>query len=84
MKIRSVKSNNRKHEFIVVTRAGDEYPFPYSEADPRPQPEDRIEEVFVDKELVNEAFTYVLESGAEGSIHIHQILEHNEEPEYPG
>ncbi len=82
MKIRSVTSNNRRHEFSVITRSGASYTFPYSEADPCPDPGDRIAEVFVDKELGNEAFTYVLESGEEGSIHIEQILEYNEDPKY--
>lgn len=82
MKIRSVTSNNRRHEFTVVTRSGATYSFPYAEADPRPSAEDRIEEVFVDKELGNEAFTYILESEAEGSIHIEQVLEYNEDPKY--
>jgi len=82
MKIRSVTSNNRKNEFSVINRSGVEYPFPYSEADPRPNVGNRIEEVFVDKELGNEAFTYMLESGEEGSIHIEQVLEYNEDPNY--
>jgi hypothetical protein len=66
----------------VINRSGVEYPFPYSEADPRPNVDNRIEEVFVDKELGNEAFTYMLESGEEGSIHIEQVLEYNEDPKY--
>jgi len=82
MKIRSVTSNNRRNEFTVVTRSGATYTFPYSEADPRPDSDDRLTEVFVDKELGNEAVTYILESGAEGSIHIEQILEYNEDPKY--
>jgi len=82
MKIRSVTSNNRKNEFSVINRSGVEYPFPYSEADPRPNGDDRIVEIFVDKELGNEAFTYMLESGEEGSIHIEQVLEYNEDPKY--
>ena len=82
MKMRSVTSNNRRNEFTVVTRSGATYVFPYSEADPQPSSDDRIEEVFVDKELGNEAFTYVLESGAEGSVHIEQVLEYNEDPKY--
>ena len=52
--------------------------------DPRPNPNDRIEEVFVDKELGNEAFTYVLQSGKEGTVHIDQVLEYNEDPKYLG
>ena len=82
MKIRSVTSNNRKSEFSVINRSGVEYPFPYSEADPRPNVDNRIGEVFVDKELGNEAFTYILESGEEGSIHIERVLEYNEDPNY--
>ncbi len=82
MKIRSVTSNNRRNEFTVVTRSGATYTFPYSEADPCPNSDDRLADVFVDKELGNEAFTYILESGEEGSIHIEHILEYNEDPRY--
>ena len=82
MKIRSVKSNNRKNEFSMVTYSGTEYSFPYSEADPRPTKDDRIENVAVDKELGKEAFTYFLESGKEGTVHIEQVLEYNEDPKY--
>ncbi len=82
MKIRSATSNNRRHEFTVVTRSGATYTFPYSEAEPCPGLEDRIAEVFVDKELGNEAFTYILESGEGGSIHIEHVLEYNEDPNY--
>ena len=82
MKIRSVTSNNRRNEFTIVTRSGATYTFPYSEADPFPNTDDRITDVFVDKELGNEAFTYILESGEEGSIHIEHILEYNEDPKY--
>jgi len=82
MKIRSVTLNNRRNEFAVVTRSGAAYAFPYAESDPRPSSDDRIVETFVDKELGNEAFTYILQSGGEGSIHIEQILEYNEDPKY--
>ena len=82
MKIRKVSANNRKNEFSVVTRSGAEYSFPFSKAVPKPTSEDAIEDLFVDKELGNEAFTYVLASGKEGSIHIEQVLEYNEDPKY--
>jgi len=82
MKIRSIMASNKRNEFSVTTRAGSTYSFPYAEADPRPGPDDRIEQVFVDKELGNEAFTYMLDSGEEGSIHIDQVLEYNEDPKY--
>jgi len=36
----------------------------------------------VDRELGNEAVTYVLSSGAEGSVHIDHALEYNRDPRY--
>ena len=80
LKIKSIRANNRKREFVVQTDTGLKFPFPYSKADPQPRPKDRLVEVFVDSELGNEAFTYFLESGAEGAVHIDHILEYNEEP----
>ncbi|MFQ5660534.1 MAG: hypothetical protein ACE5GZ_08905 [Gammaproteobacteria bacterium] len=82
MKIRTVTSHNRKREFSVTIRSGVIYSFPYSETEPQPSTDDRIDEVFVDKEMGNEAFTYILESGKEGSVHIEQVLEYHEDPKY--
>lgn len=82
MKIRSVRFNNRKREFSLVTRSGVEYVFPYSEAVPGPETGNRVDEIYVDKELGSEAFSYILESGDEGTIHIEQVLEYNEDPGY--
>jgi len=79
MKIRSVEINNRRKEFTVRNYSGAQYTFPYSKSEPCPDSKNRIEEVFVDKELGNEAITYVLQSGDEGSIHIEQVLEYNED-----
>ncbi len=39
-------------------------------------------EVFVDKELGREGFTYVLRSRNEGTVHIEQVLEYNRDPGY--
>lgn len=82
MKIHGVSINNRKKEFSINTRAGGVYRYPYAQADPLPTSENRIESVFVDKELGGEAITYVLDSGHEGSIHVEQILEYNKDPNY--
>ena len=82
MKIRGVTVNNRKKEFEVTTRKGNTFSFPYANADPQPSSANRIKQAYVDKELGNEAITYILESGEEGSIHIDQILEYNEDPKY--
>jgi hypothetical protein len=79
VKIRDVRANNRRRAFEVRTHRG-VYPFPYAVADPRPTPDDRVAEVAVDPELGREGFTYTLESGAEGSVHVDHVLEYNEDP----
>lgn len=81
MKIYRVDANNRRHVFEVHTRR-QTLLFPYAKADPSPTTDDRIVEVIADPELGREGFTYRLESGAEGSIHIDSVLEYNEDPAY--
>jgi len=81
MKITEVVANNRKHVFEVHTRR-QAFVFPYARVSPTPSPEDRIVEVYVDPELGREGFTYLLESGAEGSVHVDAVLEYNEDPSY--
>lgn len=79
MKITSVTANNRKRAFEVKTRRG-QWPFPYSKAEPAPTPSDPLVELYIDPELGREGFTYLLASGAEGSVHIDHVLDYNEEP----
>lgn len=81
MKIRSVRHNNRKKAFEVRT-SGKTFQFPYSKGDPQPSASDPIVRLFVDGKLGREAFTYVLESGAEGTVHIEQVLNYNQDPGY--
>ena len=81
MKIRSVRANNRKHAFEVATPRGS-YSLPYSKVDPAPAKEDPLLDVYVDDELGQEGFTWVLKSGAEGSVHLDAVLEYNEDPKY--
>ena len=81
MKIRKVTFNNRRRVFEVLTRRG-AYCFPYATAEVKPSPADRIEELYVDDELGREAFTYVLESGTEGTVHVDHVLEYNRDPDY--
>ena len=81
MKITTVTTDNRKRRFEVKTRR-QTLTFPYAKADPAPTPNDRVVEVFVDPELGREAFTYRLDSGAEGSVHIDSVLDYNEDPSY--
>lgn len=80
MKIQKVVANNRKGQLELLVRPGRTLPFPYARLEPRPTPKDRIREVFVDKELGSEAVTYVLQSGAEGSLHVDHALEYNQDP----
>jgi hypothetical protein len=82
VKIRKVEVNNRKGEFRIVTYSGDTYVFPYVKAEPQPDSADKVADAYVDRELGREAFTYVLESGDEGSVHLDQVLEYNEDPTY--
>ena len=82
MKIRSVTVNNRKAQVELTTRSGDVFPVPFSRLDPAPSADDRIREIYVDRELASEAVTYVLESGAEGAVHVEQALEYNQDPAY--
>ena len=81
MKIRSVKVNNRRKAFEVRTHSKT-LSFPYMKAEPRPTASDPVDSVTVDKELAREAFIYVLKSGAEGTIHVEQVLEYNQDPGY--
>jgi hypothetical protein len=82
MKIRSVIVNNRKAQVELSVRSGHVYPVPFAKLDPQPSAHDRIREAYVDRELASEAVTYVLDSGAEGVVHIEQALEYNEDPSY--
>ena len=81
MKIQSVTHNNRKRAF-QVKMSKKLFQLPYSKVDPQPGAADPITRVFADKELGNEGFTYVLESGKEGAVHSEQVLEYNQDPHY--
>jgi len=79
MKIRWVKYNNRKKLFEVRVSAK-VLVFPYAKTDPPPTPQDPVARVFIDAELGQEGFTYELESGRAGTVHVEQILEYNQDP----
>lgn len=81
MKIKKVSQNNRMKAFEVATYR-QSYLFPYAKLEISPSRENPITRVYVDKELDNEAFTYELESGDEGTVHIDHVLEYNRDPRY--
>ena len=81
MKIASVKGNNRRRAFEVTCAKG-EFVLPYEKADPQPGRDDPIVELFIDPELANEGFSYVLASGADGCVLLDWVFDYNEEPGY--
>jgi hypothetical protein len=81
MKIKSVKQNNRKKAFEVAT-ATKRFLFPYAKLEALPSDGNPVKGVYVDDELGNEAFTYELASGEEGTVHLDQVLEYNRDPRY--
>jgi hypothetical protein len=81
MKITSVGADQRKRAFEVRTPKG-AFEFPFAKVDPEPSEADRVAAVQVDEELGREAFTYQLESGAEGTVHIDQVLDYHQDPGY--
>jgi hypothetical protein len=56
--------------------------FPFSNSDPAPTAEDPVTHVVVDGEAGREAFTYELQSGKSGTVHVEQVLEYNQDPMY--
>ena len=81
MKIRSVAFNNKRKDFEVKV-SGRKYTFPYVKARPSPTSDDQVVRVYVDKELGGEGFTYELQSGKSGTVHVEQVLEYNRDPNY--
>ena len=81
MKILSIAADNRRKAFVLRTRKGS-YEFPYARLQLPPSPADRLAEVHVDDELGQEAFTYTLESGREGTVHVDQVLDYNRDAGY--
>jgi hypothetical protein len=81
VKVRSVVANNRRRVFEVhVGRTI--LPFPYSKAEPAPALGDLVVRATVDEELAREAFVFELRSGRSGTVHVEQVLEHNQDPSY--
>ena len=81
MKIRSVRANNRKRAFELVA-ANKRLSFPYLKTEPAPTQENPVVRVFPDDEVAREAFTYALQSGQTGTVHVEQVLEYHRDPNY--
>ena len=81
MKVATVKANNRRRAFEVTCAKG-AFTFPYEKTDPRPGRDDPIIDFFIDPELGNEGFSFLLASGADGCVLLDWVLDYNEEPGY--
>jgi hypothetical protein len=81
MKIRSVSFNNKRKDFEVRT-SGKAYAFPYAKSKPSPTSDDPVTLVYIDKELGGEGFSYQLQSGKTGTVHVEQVQEYNRDPNY--
>ena len=81
MKIHRVKYNNRKKAFEIETHRKT-FLYPYANLEIQPNSTNRIVKAYVDKEIGDEGFTYVLEKGAEGTVHMDHVLEYNRDPTY--
>lgn len=81
MKIQSVRFNNRRKAFEVRIRNRD-FVYPYARMEKTPRAGDLVREARVDEELGREGFSFVLDSGREGTIHAEQVLDYNEDSDY--
>lgn len=81
MKVSRVIANNRRKAFEVFVGRRT-YIFPYAKLEIRPSSTNKVTKAFVDREIGREGFTYLLESGAEGTIHVDAVLEYNRDPAY--
>mgnify|MGYP001818057749 CR=1 FL=1 len=81
MKVRSVRVNARRKGFDVAVGRRT-LPFPFAKADPVPDAADPVVRAYVDPEIAREGFVYVLASGAEGTVHVEQVLDYNRDPDY--
>lgn len=81
MRIESVRADEERQVFVVRTWRGS-YSFPYGKADPAPDMDNPVNDLYVDEELGLEGFTYRLASGDEGSVVVDQVLDYNRDPAY--
>jgi hypothetical protein len=81
MKILSVQVSTSAPAFRVRT-AKSTYEFPFNKAQPSPSHTDPVVSVARDPELGNEGFTYYLQSGQVGSVHIDTVREVALDPDY--
>ena len=80
-KIKFARANNRKKAIIIRT-SNTEMLLPYSKLNFKPTINNKIVDVYPDKEIKNEGIIYCLKDGTKDSIHIDVFLHFNKNPEY--
>ena len=81
MKITKVTYNNRNKSFSVTTKES-VYSYPFAELDPSPTKTTPLDNVWIDEDFGEEAFSYKLQDKKSGTVHIDHILEYNRDPNY--
>ncbi|MBI3541066.1 MAG: XRE family transcriptional regulator [Deltaproteobacteria bacterium] len=81
MKIKKVRVDNRKKRIEIETTQGS-YSLPFCRLRLKPKPNDKIKEIYVDRDLGHKGVTYVLDSGREDSIHMDAFLDFNKDPRF--
>ena len=81
MKISTIEANKRKRSFSVNT-FDSSYSFPFSKLHPIPDQNNPLDKYWIDEDFGGDAFSYELNDGTTGTIHIDQVLEFNRDPSY--
>jgi hypothetical protein len=81
MKIKKVSVNNKKKS-IEISVGHIEYSLPFSKLRLKPTLHHKITEIFIDKELGEQAITYSLTNGKEDSVPLDAFLDYNKDPNY--
>ena len=82
MKIKSVHANNYKKCLEIKVSKNIQYDLPFSQLRLIPTQENKIENIYIDEELGNQAITYQLKSGKEDTVHLDAFLDYNQDPDF--
>jgi len=81
MKITNLELNKRKKTFLV-TANDSTYTYPLANLDLVPTEINPITDFWIDEDFGGEAFSYRLNNGKEGTVHVDHVLEYNRDPNY--
>lgn len=79
MKIQRVTHNNHRKAFEVFCR-NHSWHYPYSRLQIQPAKGNVISDIYIDTGSDKRSFTYVLQSGDAGTVHIDHVLDYNHAP----